>query len=482
MAQLPVPGRSGPDAGLRDGAAYTVDPLPEEPRAALRTLIEAGHEAVLVGGCIRDEITRRGTTDWDLATSAPPEAVSELFPGSHWENRFGTVTVPGRPLVEITSYRTERGYRDRRRPDAVEFGASLASDLARRDFTINAIAWRPDDLAAGRGTLVDPHGGIADLRAGVIRAVGNPDERFGEDALRLLRAVRFSLRFGFAIDAATEAALVRAARSSATLSAERVRDELLRLLDDASITPSVAFARWEELGLLDVLLPELVALRGVPQGKPLAGDALDHSLRTADALPATDPVLRLAGLLHDLGKATTLANGHFIGHEDAGAEMAASLMHRLRFAEREVERVQALVRAHMFDYQPSWTDAAVRRFIGRVGLDRLDDLFALRQADNAASGVDEPAAGGTRELRERIAEQRRAPLETRQLAIDGHDLQRELGLEPGPGIGRILGSLMESVLDDPSRNERQTLLELAREAAADDAAGVDSTHRPKTRQ
>ncbi|MCA1587260.1 MAG: HD domain-containing protein [Chloroflexi bacterium] len=471
MAELPVPGRSNPDAGLRDGAAFTVVPLPEEPRAALRTLIDAGHEAVLVGGCVRDEITGRGATDWDIATSAPPEAVSELFPGSHWENRFGTVTLPGRPLVEITSYRTESGYRDRRRPDAVEFGASLAGDLGRRDFTINAIAWRPDDLAAGRGTLVDPHAGIDDLRAGVVRAVGDADERFGEDALRLLRAVRFSLRLGFAIDPATEAALAQAARSAADLSAERVRDELLRLLDDPSIAPSIAFARWEELGLLGVLLPELAALRGVPQGKPRAGDALDHSLRTADALPATDRVLRLAGLLHDLGKAATLADGHFIGHEQVGAEMTAALMHRLRFPEREVESVVPLVRAHMFDYQPSWTDAAVRRFIGRVGLDRLDALFALRAADSAASGVGEPTSGGTDELRERIAGQRRAPLETRQLAIDGHDLQRELGLEPGPGIGRVLASLLESVLDDPSRNERETLLAMAREMPARDPQG-----------
>ena len=475
MAQLPVPGRAGPDAGLRDAAAFTIDPLPNEPRTALRTLIDAGHEAVLVGGCLRDLIlgldpTAGRDTNWDLATSAPPETVSELFPGSLWENRFGTVTLKGTPLVEITSYRTESGYRDRRRPDEVAFGGTLSGDLGRRDFTINAIAWRPDDLSAGRGTLVDPHGGIEDLRRGVVRAVGDPDERFAEDALRLLRAVRFSLRFGFPIDAATEAALIRAAPSTVVLSGERVRDELLRLLEDDSIPPSVAFARWEELGLLAVLLPELSALRGVPQGKLLPGDALEHSVRTADALPAGDPVLRLVGLLHDLGKATTLADGQFIGHERVGADAAEGVMRRLRFPERDVERVTALVRAHMFRYEPSWTDAAVRRFIVRVGMDRLDDLFALRAADNVASGVGEPAAGGIDELRARLVEQRRAPLVTRQLAVDGHDLQRELGLAPGPRIGRILARLMETVLDDPSRNERARLLEVARQAAEDDEA------------
>lgn len=468
MAQLPVPGRAGPDAGLRDGAAHTIDPLPDEPRAALRTLLDSGHEAVLVGGCVRDLITGRDTTDWDIATSAAPETVSGLFPGSVWENRFGTVTLKGMPLVEITSYRTESGYRDSRRPDAVEFGASLAGDLGRRDFTINAIAWRPDDLSSGHGTLVDPHGGIDDLRRGVVRAVGDPDERFAEDALRLLRAVRFSLRFGFSIDAATEAALVRAAPATANLSGERVRDELVRLLGDPSIQPSVAIGQWEELGLLAVLLPEVSALRGVPQGKLLPGDALDHSVRTADALPAEDAVLRLAGLLHDVGKATTLADGQFIGHERVGAEAAEGVMRRLRFAEREVERVTALIRAHMFRYEASWTDAAVRRFIVRVGLDRLDDLFALRAADNAASGVAEPGAGGNDELRARMAEQRRAPLEARQLAIDGHDIQREFGIAPGPRIGQLLATLMEEVLDDPSRNEREVLLQVARETLAGD--------------
>lgn len=466
MAQLPVPRRAGPDPGLRDGAARSFA-LPERVRGAVGELIGAGHEAVLVGGSVRDLLLGGATRDWDLATSAVPDVVSALFPGSHRENRFGTVTLPGDPVVEITSYRTESTYRDRRRPDEVRFGTSLAEDLGRRDFTINAVAWRPDDLGAGTGTIVDPHGGLDDLRAGVIRAVGDPAQRFAEDALRLLRAVRFSLRFGFDIEAATRRALVDAAPTAATLSAERVRDELTRLLDDEAMRPSVAFARWEELGLLGVLLPELAALRGVPQGKPIPGDALDHSLRTADAASG-DHVLRLAALLHDLGKAPTHAEGHFIGHETVGADLAVGLMRRLRFAADDVARVSALIRHHMFDYDSTWTDAAVRRFMQRVGIERLEDLFALRAADNAASGVAERAHGGTAELRQRIAAQREAPLETRQLAIDGNDLQRELGLAPGPAIGRMLAELLDTVIADPSRNEREELLrrahDLAREA------------------
>ena len=469
MAQLPVPGRAGPDPGLRDGAAYTIDPLPDAPRDALRALIEAGHEAVLVGGCLRDLLlglrSGGGDDDWDIATAAAPDVVSGLFAGSRWENRFGTVTLAGLPKVEITSYRTESGYRDRRRPDEVRFGTSLAVDLGRRDFTINAIAWRPADLAGliAGGSLVDPHGGLDDLRAGVIRAVGDPAERFGEDALRLLRAVRFSLRLGFGLDPATEAALVRAAPLAATLSGERVRDEILRLMADRSIAPLAAFVEWERLGLLAELLPELAALRGVQQGKPSGGDALDHSLRTSDALPVSDPVLRLAGLLHDIGKASTASGGRFVGHERVGAEQVEGVMRRLRFSEQEVERVTHLVRSHMFGYDASWTDAAVRRFVARVGSDELDDLFTLRAADNAASGVDEPAMGGLDELRSRIDAQRDAPVELHQLAIDGHDLMRELSIRPGPLVGEILARLMERVIEEPDLNQRDRLIAAAGE-------------------
>jgi poly(A) polymerase/tRNA nucleotidyltransferase (CCA-adding enzyme) len=463
VAQLPLPGRARPIPELSDGAVYAIGDLPEAPARALRDLAEAGHEAVLVGGCLRDLLLGLRPDDWDVATSALPEAVSTLFPGSWWENRFGTVTIPGPEPVEITTYRTESGYGDRRRPDEVRFHGSLREDLARRDFTINAVAWLPDAAGTATGRLVDPFGGLADLRSGIIRAVGDPAARFDEDALRVLRGVRFALRFGFEIDPATEAALADAAPRTAALSAERVRDELERLLADRGIRPTVAFTRWEALGLLRTLLPEVAALRGIPQGKPLPGDALDHTLRTAEALPAEDSILRLAGLLHDVGKATTFANGHFYEHEVVGAGMAESVMRRLRFGAQHVGRVRELIRHHMFAYETAWTDAAVRRFIRRVGHDGLGDLFALRQADNTASGADEPLLGGLSELRRRIAEQESAPIATRHLAVDGHDLQRELRVPPGPDLGRVLDRLMEEVLDDPELNRRDVLLRRAGE-------------------
>jgi tRNA nucleotidyltransferase (CCA-adding enzyme) len=446
--------------------------LPDSVRGVLAALVDSGHEAVLVGGCVRDRLldAPHDSWDWDAATSAAPEEVEALFPDTTWENRFGTVTVRGTPPVEVTSYRTESAYRDARRPSEVRFGASLRDDLARRDFTINAIAWVPVDLGAPAavGTVVDPFGGIADLERRLLRTVGDPRERFTEDALRLIRAARFAGRFDLALDPDTEAALLGLAPTVASVSAERVRDELVRILalDPA---PSRALRLLERLGLLRVVLPELAALRGIPQDKPMAGDALDHTLAAVDAAPPIAPLdARMAALLHDIGKATTMADGHFIGHEEVGAELAARVLARLRVPRWRAERIAAVIRQHMYHYEATWTDAAVRRFIRRTdGVDR-DLLFTLRRADNRASGVAAEGARNQDELERRIADEiERQPglLVDRRLAIDGHDLRRELGMAPGPRIGHVLAGLMEAVIEDPSRNERGELLSLARDLA-----------------
>ncbi len=467
-----MPSRSPGDAGPpAPDAGVTYPQLPEPLIAVLRTLAAAGHEVALVGGSVRD-LVRDATTppdNWDVATSALPEDVAALFSDALWRNRFGTVTIVGPPPIEITPYRTEGGYSDRRRPDEVRFGAKLAEDLARRDFTINAVAWVPTDLDSMTGHLTDPFGGRADLAAGLLRAVGDPRERFGEDALRLVRAARFAGRFGMTIEPATEAAITELGSSVASVSGERIRDELLRMLADR--VPSRALRALERLGLLSALLPELAALRGVPQAKAVAGDALDHTLAAVDAAPADpDTALRMAALLHDVGKATTLAGGHFIGHDRVGAELAAGVLLRLRMPGWESAQIIHAVRHHMYAYEADWTDAAVRRFIRRLEPIGSVLLFALRRADNAASGVGAEGEANQAELERRIAdelEQRPDLLLGNRLAIDGHDLQRELGMEPGPRIGVMLDWLMERVLDDPSLNDRNTLLRLAVDDAAE---------------
>jgi tRNA nucleotidyltransferase (CCA-adding enzyme) len=450
-----------------DPSELTFPEIPATVVHVLRTLRDAGHEAVLVGGAVRDQLLGlpHGTWDWDAATSAPPERVAELFEHSTWQNRFGTVTVRGMPPVEVTSYRAEGGYRDARRPDEVRFGVSLEEDLARRDFTINAVAWLPTDLDALTGRLVDHAGGIDDIRRRVLRTVGDPRDRFGEDALRLIRAARLAARFDLALDPDTERSVRELAATAAGVSGERLRDELTRMLD-VQPAPSRPFALLERLGLLPVILPELAALRGVPQAKQVPGDALDHTLATVDAVPADAPDdARLAALLHDLGKATTGGDGHFIDHERVGAELARGVLDRLRVARSRTERIVKVIEHHMFHYEPAWTDAAVRRFVRRLaGVDR-DLLFALRRADNEASGAGAVGEDNRRELEARIArelESRRELLVDRRLAIDGHDVQDAAGLTPGPRIGEVLDRLSEMVLDDPDLNDRETLLALAR--------------------
>jgi tRNA nucleotidyltransferase (CCA-adding enzyme) len=443
--------------------------LPESVATALRTMIDGGHEVAVVGGAVRSGLRGKPHLgEWDVATSARPDAVAALFRDAKWENRFGTVTLVGDPPIEITSYRTEGTYADRRRPDEVRFGASLTEDLARRDFTVNAVAWLPDDVETGRGHLMDPHGGIADLRVGLLRAVGDPAERFREDALRLLRAPRFAAAIGLRIEPRTGAAIQQLARMAAEVSGERVRDELRRML--LAPSPSTALRLLEDLRLLAIVLPEVAALRGVTQAKRIPGDALDHSLATVDAVPphpddeARTFVERLAALLHDVGKASTAADGHFIGHERVGAELAGRVLDRLRIGTADRSRIVGAIRHHMYGYDGSWSDAAVRRFIRRTaGIDR-DLLWVLRRADDAASGAGADDVARQAELESRVATEIAASpallLEGR-LAIDGHDLQRALGLPPGPEIGRLLDRLRDAVIAEPGRNERAALLALA---------------------
>ena len=437
--------------------------IPDVVHGLLRTLWDGGHAAYVVGGSLRDTLLGRTAKDWDLATAALPERTLELFPGAVYENKFGTVAVrtgdPAVAEVEITTFRTDHDYADYRRPHRVEFGESIDLDLARRDFTVNAMAWGAEPGDAPR--LVDPHSGQADLAARTLRTVGDPAKRFDEDALRMVRAVRLAATLDFTVEPATLEAIRAKSQLVRHLSGERIAMEMAGLL--AADRPSVGLRLMADTGLLAAISPDLAAQQGVPQNKMPGEDLWDHTLRAVDGAARDHPRIRMAALLHDLGKPLTMADGRFLGHESVGAELADRLLEAWRWPLVERARIVRLVRQHMFGYQTSWSDAAIRRFIAKVGPDHLEDLFLLREADHIGSGR-EPGAGGLDELRERVAAQLDAgvALDLRGLAVDGSDLMTELGLAPGPRLGKLLDWLLERVIADPAVNTRDRLVDLAR--------------------
>ena len=436
--------------------------VPKDVERVVAKLTQAGHDAFVVGGCVRDAIRGVDPQDWDVATDATPEEIQNLFAKSLYTNRFGTVVVrSGEHEVEVTTYRVETGYSDHRRPDHVAFTDSLHEDLSRRDFTMNAMAWRPGQNGTA-GELVDPFGGQRDLASRVLRAVGEPDERFREDALRMLRAVRFATLLDMRIDERTVSAIRRNARLAETLSGERINQEMTKIL--GAPHPSVAFRMLSDVGLLEVLCPELEETKKTPQDKVAAQDVFEHSLATLDATPANDLVLRLAGLFHDVGKPETMADGHFHQHEFVGEFKARQILRRWKFDKETVAEVTHLIRNHMFWYETHWTDSAVRRFIRKIGLDYIPALFALRRADNIGSGARSPRMHALEALWQRVEKEiaDANAFSLRDLKIDGNDVMRELDIPRGPLVGQILNALFERVLDEPSLNTREKLIELAK--------------------
>jgi putative nucleotidyltransferase with HDIG domain len=428
-----------------------------------------------VGGCLRDALLGREPADWDLTTDARPDRIQSIFPRSLYENRFGTVVVRHADAqYEITAFRRDVSYTDHRHPDSVEFGESIEEDLARRDFTVNAMAW-----GGGPGDeprFVDPHGGRADLTRRLLRAVGDPDRRFHEDALRMVRAVRLAATLGFEVEADTLAAIARNAELARHLSGERIAAELFKLL--AAPRPSVGLRLMAQTGLLSVIAPDLARQPGIPQNKVTGEDLWDHTVRTVDAAP-NRTLVRLASLLHDVGKPDTLAEGHFHGHEAVGAAMAREYLSNLHAPRDLQERTAHLIRNHMFVYRSNWSDAAVRRFIRKVGPGSIEDLLALRAADNEGSGL-VPQAGLLPELERRVSTElaAHAVLGRHQLAVDGNDLRSELGIPPGRMLGRILDELTERVIAEPALNDRAILLEVARSLAAGPTGGESSGRAP----
>jgi tRNA nucleotidyltransferase (CCA-adding enzyme) len=446
--------------------------VPSEVIGLCTRLRERGKRGWIVGGCVRDLLAGRAPSDWDVATDALPGETKRIFRKVVDTGiAHGTVTVvtPGGHF-EVTTLRGEGAYSDGRRPDSVHFVDDIAADLARRDFTINAIALDPVD-----GHVIDPWGGEADLAAATIRAVGDARERFAEDGLRVLRAARFAATLGFDVEPGTLAAMKDPGSLDTfrKVSAERVRDEWIKSMK--ADRPSRAFSIMLETGLLAITCPELLESVGCEQNKFHAYDVWGHAMACLDACDAR-PVLRVAALLHDVGKPRSRRRSDktndwtFYDHERIGAEMADPILARLKFPNDERDRIVRLVRHHLVCYSDDWTGATVRRWVRRVGKDLTDDLYLLNRADALGKGRDvssELEAIGR--LEERAARELAAgaALSTRDLAVDGHDLMRELGIAPGRIVGQLLERLLEGVLDDPGSNERETLLERARAARAE---------------
>ncbi len=451
--------------------AISPEQIPEDVRDVCTRLRGAGHEAHVVGGGVRDLILGRNPGDFDIASSALPDVVMDLFEGFAIPTglQHGTVTVlAGKAVkrhVEVTTFRGEGTYKDGRRPSSVSFGKTLVEDLARRDFTMNAIAYDP---IADR--LVDPFDGCGDIGRRVIKTVGDPIERFSEDGLRPMRAVRQATQLEFEIDAATLAAIQPTLGSFRMVSAERIRDELGKLL--LSRKPSQGIDLLLASGLLAQIIPELMDSVGCTQNRFHKFDVYRHTMEVLDHAPG-DLVLRLGALLHDVGKPGSRqekedARGEysFWKHEFLGAEMADGIGRRLKLSTADREGVQALVQHHMFFYTSEWTDGSVRRFVRRIGHERVPALMALREADIIGRGFGEDSGKETRDLRRRIDEVATgdAALTVRELAIDGADVMRVLGLGPGRRIGEVLDGLLERVLDDPGLNTAEKLEALVRAA------------------
>lgn len=457
-------------------------PVPEDVVAICQALRKAGFEAHVVGGAVRDLLLGRAAKDFDVTTSAEPADVKRIFGRKRsipTGEQHGTITVlterdGQRQHVEVTTYRGEGAYSDGRRPDQVTFVRTLDEDLKRRDFTMNAIAYDPIDVR-----LSDPYGGQQDLSDHRIRAVGDPLERFREDGLRAMRAVRFAAQLQFEIDPPTELAIPQAIDVFRRVSAERVRDELVKIL--SAPRPSIGLEKMRTTGLLAEVIPELLEGVGVHQNRHHSYDVWTHTLATVDATElgaatASDPpwLVRFAALLHDVAKPRTAAprddspsENTFYRHEHVGAEMADAICRRLKLANREREVIVNLVGNHMFWYTPEWSDGSVRRFISRVGVEQLDALFALRAGDVRARGRGEEPGAETDALKARIAAelQKQSALKITDLAVGGADVMELLGCRPGPIIGEVLRALLERVLDDDTLNQRDTLRALIPEVA-----------------
>lgn len=450
--------------------------IPDILKKMNEIFVQHGYKAYLVGGAVRDMLMGKEPHDWDVTTDATPEQVMSIFRKVIPTGiAHGTVTVHFmKNEIEVTTFRTESDYSDGRHPDKVEYTGNIEEDLSRRDFTINAIA-----SYLGDGTITDPFHGRDDIKRKVIRTVGNPLERFSEDGLRPVRAVRFSAQLGFEIERKTLKAISEPEilKKTSGISLERFRDELLKLMKAEK--PSAGLKLMEESGILDIFIPEFKKCRGCIQGD-FRGyhqfDVLDHLFYACDGAPASKQNVRLAALFHDIGKPDVkrvipTPQGDqftFYNHEAKSQQITKEILFRLKFSNAEIANICHLVVNHMFNYTQDWTDAAVRRFLAKIHEENLEDLYDLRLADiygmnNApVRGQDSRTIALLNELKDRISKEteKNSVLSLKQLAVNGKDLMKN-GISAGKDLGFVLNQLLETVLEDPSQNEKEQLIKIA---------------------
>lgn len=448
----------------------------------------------MVGGCVRDMLMDKEPKDWDITTNALPEDILKLFPDSFYENSFGTVGVKTDPfvksifldeqrkhdVVEVTTYRIESSYSDRRRPDEVRFAKTLAEDLGRRDFCMNAVALKLKK--EGGVETVDLFGGQEDIRKRIVRAVGDAAERFNEDALRMMRAVRFHAQLGFAIEENTFAAIKNNADLMVHIAPERIKEEFVKIL--LSENPAEGIEMMHKTGLLKHVLPELEKGVGVSQNRHHIHTIYKHSVLALKHCPSVKLEVRLAALLHDIAKPQTKRGegpyATFYNHDHVGARVAREILRRLRFSNEVVDKVFLLVDNHMFYYNPEEVgESSVRRLVRKVGAENLKDLIDVRIADRLGSGVPKAKPYKLRHLEYMIEKVSKDAVSVKMLKIGGHELMEILGIKPGPKIGAILDVLLAEAIEDPSLNERERLLGRAKELEGEDLEKLREMAREK---
>ncbi len=435
--------------------------IPKDVKSIVEKLKKKGFQAYLVGGCVRDLIRGEEPKDWDVATDAEPEQIQKIFPKSFLDNKFGTVTVKNKDGIEITPFRTEEKYTDKRHPDKVEWADTIEEDLARRDFTVNAMAL---DIKEGElpFRVIDPFKGQEDLKNKIIKAVGRPEDRFSEDALRMIRAVRFAVVLNFKIEENTGKAIKKNSIWLQVISRERIREEFLKIIMAREAARGIELLR--KLGLLKYIIPELEEGYKVAQAKHHKYDCYEHALLSLEyaAKKNFNKYVRLAALLHDIGKPRTKRGqgqkATFYGHEVVGAKLVVQILNRLRFPKKDIEKVTKLVRYHLFYYNVGEVgEASVRKLLRNVGPESINELLQVRMADRIGSGCPKAEPYKLRHLRYLIEKVSKDPLSVKMLKVNGDNVMKILGIKSGPKIGWILSILLGYVIEDPKKNKKEFL-------------------------